>query len=92
LSFEPGKEAGFIKLVRWLKNCISTKKSNMSIPQSIQMQERDEDQNDSSTDSSPEAMEDDGTPVLDEEDLEENNLSLDEAEDIEWEEPAEEGK
>ncbi len=34
-----------------------------------------------------EAIEDDGTPVLDEKDLEENNLSVEEAEDIEWEEP-----
>jgi len=30
-------------------------------------------------------LEDDGTPVLDEADLEENNLTVDEAEDIEWE-------
>jgi len=33
------------------------------------------------------AVEDDGTPVLDEEDLEENDLDIDEAEDIEWEPP-----
>ena len=32
------------------------------------------------------AIEDDGTPVLDEEDLEENDLDVEEAEDIEWEE------
>ena len=30
-------------------------------------------------------LEDDGTPVLDEQDLEENNLSEEEADDIEWE-------
>jgi hypothetical protein len=30
-------------------------------------------------------LEDDGTPVLDEEDLEENGLSADEVDDIEWE-------
>ena len=32
------------------------------------------------------AIEDHGTPVLDEEDLEENDLDVEEAEDIEWEE------
>ncbi len=30
------------------------------------------------------AVEDDGTPVLDEQDLEENNISLDDAENIDW--------
>ena len=34
-----------------------------------------------------EAIEDDGTPVLDEEDLEENDLDVEDAEDIEWEDP-----
>jgi hypothetical protein len=34
------------------------------------------------------AVEDDGTPVLDEEDLEETGLDEEEAEDVEWEEPA----
>ena len=33
------------------------------------------------------AMEDDGTPVLDEEDLEETGLDEEAAEDVEWEEP-----
>jgi hypothetical protein len=49
----------------------------------------DDDLNDSSlaSTSSDEAVEDDGTPVLDEEDLEENDLSVEEAEQIEWEEP-----
>ena len=64
----------------------------MSIPQNSSMQERDEDQNDSSTDQLLDATEDDGTPVLDEEDLEENDLSLQEAEEIEWDEPEEGGK
>lgn len=31
------------------------------------------------------AVEDDGTPVLDEQDLEENDLSEEEAENVEWE-------
>ena len=34
------------------------------------------------------AVEDDGTPVLDEEDLEENDLDEEEAEDLEWDEPS----
>jgi hypothetical protein len=33
------------------------------------------------------AVEDDGTPVLDEEDLEETGLDEEEVEDVEWEEP-----
>jgi len=33
------------------------------------------------------AEEDDGTPVLDEEDLEENDLSEDEADNVDWDEP-----
>lgn len=33
------------------------------------------------------AIEEDGTPVLDEEDLEENNLSEQDAENIEWNKP-----
>jgi hypothetical protein len=62
----------------------------MSTAQDNQLQEKDDEQNESSTiDSSLEANEDDGTPVLDEEDLEENDLSVEEAEDIEWEEPNE---
>ncbi|HEV2830460.1 MAG TPA: hypothetical protein VGW31_00650 [Hanamia sp.] len=35
-------------------------------------------------------VEDDGTPVLDEEDLEENNIDDDESEDIDWEPPKKE--
>jgi hypothetical protein len=37
------------------------------------------------------AVEDDGTPVLDEQDLEETGLDEDEAEDVEWEEPSDNG-
>lgn len=37
--------------------------------------------------STNDAREDDGTPVLDEQDLEENHLSEDEADNIEWDEP-----
>ncbi|HZG26610.1 MAG TPA: hypothetical protein VEZ17_18610 [Chitinophagaceae bacterium] len=49
----------------------------------------DEDElSDASSSSLPnDALEDDDTPVLDEEDLEENNLTVEEAENIEWEEP-----
>jgi len=36
------------------------------------------------------AIEDDGTPVLDEEDLHENDLDVEEAEDIEWEDTKDE--
>ncbi|TDH29060.1 hypothetical protein EXU57_03030 [Segetibacter sp. 3557_3] len=32
-------------------------------------------------------LEEDGTPVLDEEDLEENDLTVEEADEIEWDEP-----
>ena len=35
------------------------------------------------------AVEDDGTPVLDEKDLEENHISVEEADQIEWEDPDE---
>lgn len=44
-------------------------------------------QNDSTHTSN--ATEDDGTPVLDEADLEENNLDDEEVDDVEWEEPKE---
>lgn len=36
---------------------------------------------------SNDAVEDDGSPVLDEMDLEENDLTAEEADSIEWEEP-----
>jgi hypothetical protein len=39
--------------------------------------------------STNDAVEEDGTPVLDEEDLEENDLDEEEAEQIIWEEPKE---
>lgn len=49
-------------------------------------QDQDDDlEQDSAT--SKDAIEDDGTPVLDETDLEDNDLSVEEAEDVEWEEP-----
>lgn len=38
---------------------------------------------------SEDAVEDDGTPVLDEEDLEENDLTPEETDNIEWEEAGE---
>jgi len=38
---------------------------------------------------SDDATEDDGTPVLDEADLEANNIDDEEADDIEWEDPNE---
>jgi hypothetical protein len=43
--------------------------------------------NTSSTSIKEDAVEDDGTPVLDEADLEENELTIEEAERIEWDEP-----
>lgn len=39
------------------------------------------------SDNTQDAVEEDGKPVLDEIDLEENDISEEEAEDIEWEEP-----
>ncbi|MBE7171324.1 MAG: hypothetical protein INR73_12080 [Williamsia sp.] len=39
---------------------------------------------------SNDAVEDDGTPVLDEKDLEENGLSVEDAENIVWDEPKKE--
>lgn len=39
------------------------------------------------TRSADDAVEDDGTPVLDETDLEENGLTEEDAENIEWDEP-----
>ncbi len=49
----------------------------------------DDDLNDSSLAnlSSDDAVEEDGTPVLDEEDLEENNLTVEEADQIVWDPP-----
>ena len=46
------------------------------------------DQNDAAN-TNDDAVEEDGTPVLEEEDLEENNINEDEAEEIEWDEPKE---
>ncbi len=39
------------------------------------------------SDDTEDAVEEDGTPVLEEEDLEENGIDEDEVEDIEWDEP-----
>jgi len=41
----------------------------------------------SETTMTDDAVEDDGTPVLDEADLEENGLTVEDAENIVWEEP-----
>lgn len=38
------------------------------------------------------AVEDDGSPVLDEQDLEENQLTVEEADNIEWDEPSGENR
>jgi hypothetical protein len=43
----------------------------------------------SANDTAP--VEDDGTPVLDEADLEENNLTEDEAENVDWEDETKQG-
>ncbi|MDB5193429.1 MAG: hypothetical protein JWQ96_2992 [Segetibacter sp.] len=53
------------------------------------MNTQDIDESTQSKSESEEAVEEDGTPVLDEKDLEENGLSLEEADQIEWEEPKE---
>ena len=74
----------------WLKNCIILKNVFMRTIQENLFEEREDEQDSSSAPGkSLEATEDDGTPVLDEEDLEENDLSIEDAEDIEWEEPGE---
>jgi hypothetical protein len=46
-------------------------------------------QNNPMSNTANDAVEADGTPVLDEKDLEENELAVDEAEDIEWEDKEE---
>ena len=56
----------------------------------MQLQPGDDDL--SAGSSSSDAVEDDGTPVLDEQDLEENDLSVEEADQIVWDEPKESGK
>jgi hypothetical protein len=55
----------------------------------MQLQPGDDDL---SSSSSNDAVEDDGTPVLDEQDLEENDLDVEEADQIVWDEPKESGK
>lgn len=64
----------------------------MSIPQNNQLEEREEQNESTITSTSADTTEDDGTPVLDEQDLEENDLSVEEVDNIEWEEPQEEEK
>lgn len=61
-------------------------KTTMSIPKKNQLENEFNDE-DELTGELPLAddLDDDGAPVLDEEDLEENNLGEDEVEDIEWE-------
>lgn len=59
-----------------------------TIDKSMQLQNEDMPVDESSTEQNvAEDENDDGTPILDEEDLEENEISEDEVEDIEWEEP-----
>ena len=43
--------------------------------------------NDAGSSQQDEAVEEDGTPVLDEEDLEQNDLDEDEADNVQWEDP-----
>ena len=65
----------------------------MSIPEKSSQTNKDQEQSQSKAESlKTDAVEDDGTPVLDEADLEENNLTVEDAENIEWEEPKESGK
>ncbi len=61
------------------------------LPLTMQLQPGDDDA-DLIEQSSNDAVEDDRTPVLDEEDLKENNLTEEEADQIVWEEPNESGK
>ena len=51
--------------------------------------DRDDTWNQNDSTDTNNATEEDGSPVLDEEDLEENHIDEDEADDIEWEEPKE---
>ena len=52
-----------------------------------QMDDASEESTSSKSSTANDAVEEDGTPVLDEKDLEENGLTVEEAENIEWEEP-----
>jgi hypothetical protein len=61
------------------------------LPLTMQLQPGDKDA-DLIEQGSNDAVEDDGTPVLNEEDLKENNLTEEEAEQIVWDEPSESGK
>ena len=60
----------------------------METPKKYQQTDDENEQSQmTSMSSQADAVEDDGTPVLDEKDLEENNLTVEEAEDIVWEDP-----
>jgi hypothetical protein len=61
------------------------------LPLTMQLQPGDDDA-DLIEQSSNDAVEEDGTPVLDEEDLKENNLTEEEADQIIWDDPEEGGK
>ena len=62
----------------------------METPRKNRKTDNDQAQSQTSGSSSTEdAVEPDGTPVLEEKDLEENNLTVDEAEDIEWDDQEE---
>jgi hypothetical protein len=64
----------------------------MNIPDKSTQTNKDQEQSQSIAEpSKTDAVEDDGTPVLDEADLEENNLTVEDAENIEWDEPKESG-
>lgn len=73
----------------WRKSCITSfKYTIMELLKKYLFPGGDNDTSGTSDD----AIEDDGTPVLDQKDLEENNLSDEEAEQIVWDEPKEAGK
>ena len=61
----------------------------METPKKNRTTDKDQEQSQTSSMSSQDAVEPDGTPVLDEKDLEENNLTVEEAEDIEWDDQEE---
>jgi hypothetical protein len=60
----------------------------METPKKYQQTDDENEQSQTASMSSKDdAVEDDGTPVLDEKDLEENNLTVEEAENIVWDDP-----
>jgi len=58
-----------------------------NVPKNQSTDDNEKAKNQQDSDNTEDAVEDDGTPVLEEEDLEENDIDEDEAEDIEWDEP-----